>query len=115
MKVDEFKLKLMKFGNNMIDSYFPGSSMMDKTANSMIKYILKNKINDIDPILNMFAKGDGDIDIDDFVDFMKTNMIGNGLKLNFHDYISESNILKGIIPNRTLLITKDDLDAFIKQ
>ena len=36
MTIDEFKLKLIKFGNNMINSYFPGNSMTDKTANSMI-------------------------------------------------------------------------------
>lgn len=114
MKIDEFKLKLMKFGNNMINSYFPGSTMTDKTANSMIKYILKNKINDMDAILNMFTNSEGDIDIEDFTEFMKENMIGQGLKINFYDYIPENSVLKSIMPNRTMMITKDDLNCFIK-
>lgn len=115
MKIDEFKLKLMKFGNNMIDSYFPGSTMTDKTANSMIKYILKNRINDMDNILEMFAASDGEIDIDDFIDFMKVNMIGNGLKINFHDYVKDNSLLNTIVPDRTLLVTQDDLNCFLRQ
>jgi uncharacterized radical SAM superfamily protein len=114
MTIDEFKLKLMKFGNNMINSYFPGNSMTDKTANSMIKYILKNKINDMDAILSMFTTSNGEIDIEDFTEFMKENMIGQGLRINFHDYIPENSILKTIVPNRTMMITKDDLNCFIK-
>lgn len=114
MKIDEFKLKLMKFGNNMIDSYFPGSSMTDKAANSMVKYILKNRINDMDNIIGMFTAANGEIDIEDFIDFMKMNMIGNGLKINFHDFVKDNSMLSGIVPDRTLLITQDDLNCFLK-
>lgn len=114
MKVDEFKLKLIKFGNSLIDSYFPGNTMTDKTASSIIKYILKNKVCEMDPILNMFTVNN-EIDINDFVDFMKTNMIGSGIKINLKDYISEDSILNTVMPDRTLLLTKEDLDIFLKQ
>ena len=114
MTIDEFKLKLMKFGNNMINSYFPDNTMTDKTASSMLKYILKNKINDMDAVLSMFTRADGNIDIEDFVEFMKENMIGQGLRINFHDYIPENSILQTFVPNRTMVITKDDLNCFIK-
>ena len=30
MKIDEFKFKLMKFGNNLINSYFPNNTLTDK-------------------------------------------------------------------------------------
>ena len=113
MKRDEFKLRILKFGNNIIDSYFPENNMIDRTGSSMLKYILKNKINDFDNILSMFTKSDNEIDIEDFIEFMKENMIGSGLRVNLQDYIPENSFLSGIIPNRTLLITKDDLNCFL--
>lgn len=113
MKSDEFKLKVLKFGNNLIDSYFPDNNMIDRTGSSMLKYILKNKINDFDSMLSLFENSEHEIDIDEFIEFMKENMIGSGLRINLHDYIPEKSFLSSIVPDRTLLITKDDLNCFL--
>jgi len=91
----------------MVDSYFPvEDGVMNKVANNMCKYVMKNKINSFDQYLSMFAKEDGEIDIYDFVEYMQNNMIGDGLKINMHDYIS-------MMPDRTLLITKEDLNCLL--
>lgn len=113
MKIDEFKMKFIKFGNNLINSYFPNSTLTDKAANAMLKYALKTKINDLDSVLSFFADNDKNIDIDDFIDFMKENMIGNGVKINLQDYIAEDNPLRSMVPNRTLVLNKEDLDCFL--
>ncbi len=112
MKVDEFKLKFLKFGNNIINSYFPNNTITDRAASSMLKYILKNKIDEMDSVLALFSKN-GEIDAQDFVDYLKKDMIGSGIKFNFHDYVSDDNIIKSLLPNRTLLIKAEDLDAFV--
>ena len=113
MKIDEFKLKVLKFGNNIIDSYFPENNLIDRTGSSMLKYILKNKVNELDGMIALFTTADGEIDIDEFIDFMKENMIGSGLRINLYDYISDKSFIHGLLPNRTLLITKDDLNCFL--
>ena len=112
MKIDEFKLKFIKFGNNLINSYFPNNTVTDRAASSMLKYILKNKIDEMDSVLALFAKN-GDIDVEDFIDYLKKDMVGQGIKFNFQDYISEDSIIKNLLPNRTMLIKPEDLDAFI--
>lgn len=114
MKIDEFKFKLMKFGNNLINSYFPNNTLTDKGASSMLKYVLKNKINDLDGVLQWFTNSDNEIDIEEFIEYMKENMIGSGIKLNLQDYIPETSFIRNMIPNRTLIITKEDLDCFLK-
>ena len=113
MKIDEFKLKLLKFGNNLIDSYFPNNNLIDRTSSSMLKYILKNKINELDGMIQLFKTSENEIDIDEFIDFMKENMIGSGLRINLHDYVSPDSFIATMLPDRTLLITKDDLNCFL--
>lgn len=114
MKIDEFKLRLLKFGNNLINSYFPNNTLTDKAANAMLKYALKNKVNDLDSVLSFFADNNKNIDINDFIDFMKENMIGSGVKINLQDYIAEDSPLHAIVPNRTLVLNKEDLDCFLQ-
>lgn len=113
MKQDEFKKKFMEFGNHLIDSYFPNDDkVVNRLVNNTCKYIFKNKINEIDPIIHLFANDCGEIDIMDFVSYMQTNMIGDGLQVNLRDYV-KSGPLSQMLPDRTLVITKDDLNSFL--
>jgi len=108
MRYDEFKRRAIQFGNTMVDNYFPAEdNVLNKVANNMCKYIMRNKINTLDPYMNMFTKEDGEIDAKDFVEYMQVNMIGDcGLKINLHDHFP-------MLPDRTLTVTKDDLNCFL--
>lgn len=112
MKVSEFKLRLIKFGNKLIDVYFPGDDISERMISASAKYILKNKVNELDNILEMFSQN-GDLNVDEFLEFMKDNMIKDGLKINAHDYFDKNSAFLSIIPNRTLIITKDDLNDIL--
>lgn len=115
MKRDEFKRKLFDLGNNLIDTYFPNDlTLANRVINNTAKYIFKNKIGEFDKIINLFANETGEIDVADFVEYMSVNMIGDeGLKINLRDYIDGESSLSWMVPDKTLVITKDDMKAFL--
>lgn len=114
MNKDEFKKKFLEFGNSLIDSYFPPeTSVVNKLVNNTCKYIAKTKLSDLDPIISMFADVNDNIDVVDFVNYMQTNMIGDGIRINLCDYVDHNGYLYKILPNRTLIITKEDMNCFL--
>lgn len=115
MKIQEFKLRLMNFANNMIDSFFKGNSLSEKGMGTLTKYVLKKKIDDMDDFLSLFADKNKEIDTQEFVDYIIDNLVGEeGMAINFKDYINPDNILFSIIPDKTLIVKKDDFNCFIR-
>ena len=45
---------------------------------------------------------------------MKDNMIKDGLKINAHDYFDKNSPFLNILPNRTLIVKKEDLDEILR-
>lgn len=115
MKIHEFKLRLINFANNMLDSFFKGNSLADKGMSTVAKYIIKKKIDDIDDFLMFFANKDKEIDAEEFVEYLTDNMVGEeGMAINFRDYISPDSVLYNIIPNKTLIIKKEDFNCLYR-
>ena len=115
MKIHEFKLRLINFANNILDSFFKGGSLTDKGMSTVAKYIIKKKIDDLDDFLVFFANKDKEIDAEEFVEYLKDSMVGEeGLMINFKDYISPENMLYNIIPNKTFIVKKEDFDCLFK-
>lgn len=115
MKIQEFKLRLINFANNIIDSYFKSNSFAEKGMGILAKYIIKKKIDDFDDFLELFANKEKEIDADEFVNYVIDNLVGeDGMVINFKDYINPESVLYGIIPNKTLLVKKDDFNCFIR-
>lgn len=114
MNKEDFKKKIMSFGNDIIDKCFPcDQGIGNKLINNTCKYIYKIKANELDGIISMFADANGDINVHDFVEYMQDNLIGDGLKINFRDYVDGSGALSSIVPNKTLVIRKEDLIGFL--
>lgn len=115
MKIQEFKLRLTNFANNIIDSYFKSNTLSEKGMGIIAKYIVKKKIDDFDDFLELFANKDKEIDAQEFVDYVVDNLVGEeGMMINFRDYLNPESALYSIIPNKTLIVKKDDFNCFIR-
>ena len=115
MKIQEFKLRLTNFANNIIDSYFKSNSLAEKGMGTMAKYIIKKKIDDFDDFLELFANKEKEIDTEEFVNYVVAELVGeDGMVVNFKDYLNPDGILYNLIPNKTLIVKKDDFNCFIR-
>jgi hypothetical protein len=115
MKIHEFKLRLINFANNILDSFFKGNSLADKGMSTIAKYVIKKKIDDLDDFLMFFTNKDKEIDAEEFVEYITDNMVGEeGLMVNFRDYINPESVLYNIIPNKTLIVKKEDFNCLYR-
>ena len=96
MKAGEVKIRLANTVQNLIDTYFGGSSINEKFINSTLKIILKQNLYKVDSILNLFTDQNGDININEIINEY-SNMIGeNGMIFDIKQYVN-NDIVKSII------------------
>jgi hypothetical protein len=93
MKKEDLKPKLQAFLHQMMSEWFPDKNVLRGLGNALIDA----NVNKYDNILDMFADEKGEIDVE-------------GIIKNMDDTIEiDLQSLSPILPNRILLITKNDL------
>lgn len=93
MKKEDLKPKIQAFLHQMMSEWFPDKNVLRGLGNALIDA----SVNKYDNILDMFADEKGEIDVE-------------GIIKNMDDTIEiDLQSLSPILPNRILLITKNDL------
>ncbi|MEE1226332.1 MAG: hypothetical protein UHM08_04415 [Bacteroidales bacterium] len=93
MKKEDLKPKIQAFLHQMMSEWFPDKNVLRGLGNALIDA----NVNKYDNILDMFADEKGEIDVEDIIK-------------NMDDTIEiDLQSLSPILPNRILLITKNDL------
>lgn len=98
MKKEQLKPILADFLKKMVNAWFPDKPLVKGLGISLVDA----NINKYDSFIDMFANENGDIDIEN-------------LKKNIGETIAEPfkidlTTISPILPNRILLISKDDID-----
>lgn len=108
MKASEFKLRIIKGLNDLIDTYFGSNSLNEKFINATLKFLVKQNSNKYDNILELFSDENGEIDMYTMVDYY-SNIIGNeGIKFDLKKYIGNEYV-RNIVPDKILILKKDDI------
>lgn len=109
MKASELKNRVMTNGGMLIDKIFDTTSIQDKMMNGLLRTILKANINKFDNVLSMISDSNGDIILDEL-----ENMIPEKIDIDLTEYASRWSIPSWMIPNKIVLLTKDDILEIIK-
>ena len=62
MRIEEFKLRIVKSVNELIDVYYADNDFVDKMINSTLKILIQKNTDKIDGFLKMFQDANGEID-----------------------------------------------------
>lgn len=108
MKTGEVKIRLTKAVMGMIDTYFCDSTINDKFINSTLKILVKQNLYKVDPILEMFADKDGEIDVAEIVTEYSNMIDESGYIFDLKKFVDDD-MIKGLIPNKVLLIKREDI------
>ena len=109
----EVKMRLSNSVMNMIDTYFGANTLSEKFINSTLKIILKQNLYKIEPMLNLFADKNGDIDVDTIIMEYSQMIDENGFIFDLKDYI-DNDIVKSLIPDKSLIIKREDILNLLK-
>lgn len=113
MKVSEFKLSVVSGVNNLIDDYFGSHSTADKFINSTLKILVKQNTYRLDDIISLFADEHGMIDETIIIEEYSKVIGESGFILDIRDFI-KNDMVKSLLPNKALVIKKDDLRKMFK-
>lgn len=113
MKISEFKLKIQSELGSLIDTYFGSNSISDKFINATLKILLKQNIHKYDNILEIFADENGEINELDIIEEYSKVFPCEGFVFDVRDYI-KNDLIKSLMPNKALVIKKDDLINLLK-
>lgn len=100
MTKNELKPVVGDFLKRMMEEWFPDMPFMKGIGLSLIDA----NINKYDPIIDMFADENGNIDIEN----LRNNIPSTEIRISLKE-------LSPILPNRILLITKNDMDRLFKK
>jgi hypothetical protein len=102
MKIQEFKAVVSDFLKGMVGQWFPDRALVKGLALTLIDA----NVNKFDNLISLFADENGDIDIDG----LKKNMgdaADHGYEIDLQQY-------HPMLPNRILLITKEDVEELFR-
>lgn len=108
MKTDELKLRLMTTVEEMIDTYFNGDTFVEKIANSTCKAFINANTDKVDEFLKMFADKEGNIDAATIISYYLDQMGEDGFSIDVKEYVKNP-FIRDILPNKRLIIKKEDL------
>lgn len=112
MKVSEFKLRVIKGLNDLIDTYFGSNSLNEKFINATLKFLVKQNANKYDRYLDIFTDENGEIDMYTMVDYY-ANVVGeDGIRFDLKRYINNEQI-RSLVPDKVLILKKDDIMNFV--
>lgn len=113
MKTQELKMKLQETAEKLINTYFSDTTIIDRMTNATLKSLLKANMTKIDEILNMFTDKNGEIDAE-YIIGNYAEAIGESFQIDIKDCI-KSDFIKSLLPNKILIISKDDVLNIINQ
>lgn len=113
MKIEELKLRIVKTINELIDVYFADNDFIDKMINSTLKILVQQNTDKISSFLKLFQDSSGEIDADRIINAYADDFSNGGIKFDLKEYI-DSDFLKGFLPDKFLIIGKDDILRILK-
>lgn len=113
MKKHEVKLRLVCGVNELIDIYFGDNSIKDNLINSTLKVIVKQNTYKLEPILDLFADENGDIDEHIIIEEYSRILGEKGIVIDLRDFIKNEMVQK-VLPDKAIVFKSEDLIKMLR-
>lgn len=108
MSKKEFKQRVQKAVERLINAYYGENNLVDVFTNSTLKVLLSQNLDKMDDFLCMFEDENGDIDAQQIVNTYIQQISETGIPFDLRNFVKNDTI-KAILPNKSLIIKKTDL------
>lgn len=113
MKASEFKLSIVQGINNLIDDYFGSSTKGDKFINSTLKIMVRQNTYKLDDIMDLFTDEHGCVDENIIIEEYSKVIGESGFVFDIRELV-KNELIKSMLPNKALVIKKEDLRKMFK-
>jgi hypothetical protein len=109
----EFKSRVINGIDDLIDTYFSGTSVSDRLMNATVKIIINQNADKFDGVIELFADKDGMIDADLMLREYSKAFGSDKMILDLRDFV-DNDMIKSILPNKAIAIRIDDLAKILE-
>lgn len=112
MKVDELKLRVDTFVNEMIDLYMPPSNFFDKAKNATAKFWYSQNAYKMHNILDNFKDKNNEINLSQLSTYIEQALFDENGKFTFdikEILPQEMEAIKPYLPDKVIVFEKNDL------
>lgn len=113
MRICEFKSRVINGIDDLIDTYFSGTSVSDRLMNATVKIIINQNADKFDGVIELFADKDGMIDADLMLREYSKAFGSDKMILDLRDFV-DNDMIKSILPNKAIAIRIDDLAKILE-
>jgi hypothetical protein len=113
IRLSEFKDRLVKGVDGLIDTYFAGSGISERLMNATVKIVVKQNVDKLDGMLELFSDKDGWVDTDMIIKEYTRAMGADKLILDIRDFV-DNDVVRRVLPNKALAVKIDDLAAMFE-
>lgn len=113
MRMCEFKSRVINGIDDLIDTYFSGTSVSDRLMNATVKIIINQNADKFDGVIELFADKDGMIDADLMLREYSKAFGSDKMILDLRDFV-DNDMIKSILPNKAIAIRIDDLAKILE-
>jgi hypothetical protein len=114
IRLCEFKNRLVDGVDGLIDTYFAGSSISERLMNATVKIVVKQNVDKLDGVIELFSDKDGWVDTDMIIKEYTRAMGGDKLILDIRDFV-DNEMVRKVLPNKALAIKIDDIAAMFDE
>lgn len=113
MKKQEFKAYILNKLYNVLDQWFDTNTLQDNATKAIVKTIIQAKQHSFDEIIDVVTDEQGEVRTDILLNNIE-DMLPQSVNIDLLQYAEQFNIPKWIVPNKILLLTKDDIKEVLK-
>lgn len=110
ISIHEFKTRLHRGLEDLIDTYFGSGSITDRLINATAKIIANQNIDKLDNFIELFADKDGKVDTDLIIKEYSKAFGGDKFIIDLRDFV-ENDTVRRMLPNKALAIKVNDIAA----
>lgn len=108
MKKQEFKVYLIQQLHKILDQWFDTNTMQDKTTKALVKTIIETNKHKFDGFIDMVTDEQGEVRTDILIKNLE-DILPESINIDLTQYAEQFNIPRWIIPNKILLMNKNDI------
>lgn len=108
MKKEEFTTNVLKQLNVLIDDWFDSNTVQDQITKALAKTVLETNVNKVQPMLDIFSDENGEVRTDILMKHLE-DVLPEKIEIDLKRYINLP-----FIPNKILLLSKEDIIKMIK-
>ena len=108
MKQEQFIQHIINQLNNILDEWFDQNTLQDQASKAIVKTILEANKHKFHSMLNIVTDETGEVRTDILIKHLE-DMLPASINIDLQQYAEQFNIPKFIVPNKILLLTKEDI------